>query len=427
VETPVLELPVQRAARGEEVRNYEQEYVLDDGTRFTMFGNATPLRDAEGHLRGSVSAFVDITERKQAQLKLEQSLSLLRATLESTADGILVVDSNGKFTSYNHKFQEMWGIPESVLQTGADDQVLAYVLDKLLDPDSFICCVKSLYEKPESESFDIIKFIDGRTFERYSQPQRIDGRIVGRVWSFRDITERKQAEAELQKKNAEIEQFIYIVSHDLRSPLVTVKTFLGFLESDIAGSNQARISQDLLFIHSAANKMKLLLDELLEMSRIGRVETTPVRVSLIEVMQEALGALAGVIYELNAEIHLPDTNLMLFGDRPRFCQIWQNLIENAIKYSREDTIPRIELGVQQMNGETVFFVKDSGIGIDPNYHSKIFGIFEKLDHKSSGAGLGLSMVQRIVEKCGGRIWVESEGVDKGSCFLFTLPHVVAQN
>ena len=117
---------------------------------------------------------------------------------------------------------------------------------------------------------------------------------------------------------------------------------------------------------------------------------------------------------------------MLFGDRPRLCRIWQNLIENAIKYSRDEVIPRIELGVQQVNGETVFFVRDNGIGIDPRYHSKIFGIFEKLDPKSPGAGLGLSMVQRIVEKCGGRIWVESEGIGKGSCFSFTLPHAVVQ-
>jgi signal transduction histidine kinase len=118
---------------------------------------------------------------------------------------------------------------------------------------------------------------------------------------------------------------------------------------------------------------------------------------------------------------------MLFGDRPRFCQIWQNLIENAIKYSRDGTVSRIKLGMQQKNGETIFFVKDNGIGIDPQYHSKIFGIFEKMNPKSPGAGLGLSMIQRIVEKCGGRVWVESEGSGKGACFFFTLPHVVVHN
>jgi signal transduction histidine kinase len=123
---------------------------------------------------------------------------------------------------------------------------------------------------------------------------------------------------------------------------------------------------------------------------------------------------------------MPETDLILFGDRPRLCQIWQNLLENAIKYSNVNSIPIIELGFQQTNEETVFFVKDNGIGINSQYHSKIFGIFDKLDSKSPGAGLGLSLVKRIVEKCGGRVWVESEGTDKGSCFYFTLPHVVAQ-
>lgn len=240
----------------------------------------------------------------------------------------------------------------------------------------------------------------------------------------RENEARKLSEEELQKKNTEIEQFIYTVSHDLRSPLVTVKTFMGYLEKDLAEGNQEQLEQDVQFIHHAADKMKLLLDELLEMSRIGRVETPPVKVTLKKVTDEVLVALAGIISERGVDIHPPATDLMLFGDLPRLCQLWQNLIENGIKFCQDDRIPRIELGVQQESGETVFFVKDNGIGIDPQYHSKIFGIFEKMNPKSPGAGLGLSMIQRIVEKCGGRVWVESEGSGTGSCFYFTLPEAV---
>jgi len=239
-----------------------------------------------------------------------------------------------------------------------------------------------------------------------------------------DITEHKQTEEKLHKKNADMEQFIYTVSHDLRSPLVTVKAFLGFLENDMSVNNQERISQDLQFIHGAADKMKLLLDELLELSRIDRVEAPPVRVSLRDVLDEVMGTLAGEIYERKAEITRPESDLILLADRLRLCQIWQNLIENALKYRHDDRILRIELGVQQMSGETTFFVRDNGIGINPQYQTKIFGIFEKLDQNSPGAGLGLSMIQRIIEKCGGRVWVESEGVGKGSCFFFTLPQAI---
>jgi PAS domain S-box-containing protein len=242
-----------------------------------------------------------------------------------------------------------------------------------------------------------------------------------------DLTERLQAEEELLKKNAEIEQFIYAVSHDLRSPLVTIKTFMGYLEKDMSDGNQEQLTQDMQFIHSAADKMKLLLDELLEFSRVGRIETTPVRISLSMLVAEVLDTLAGVISERNIDIRLPETDLLLYGDHPRLCQIWQNLIENAIKYSHHDSITRVELGAQLVNGESIFFVKDNGIGIEPPYHSKVFGIFEKLDPKSPGAGLGLSMARRIVEKSGGRIWVESEGSGTGSCFRFTLPESSLNN
>jgi PAS domain S-box-containing protein len=242
-----------------------------------------------------------------------------------------------------------------------------------------------------------------------------------------DITGHKLTEEKLQKKNADMEQFIYTVSHDLRSPLVTVKTFLGFLESDMSMDDRDRVSQDLQYIHGAADRMKLLLDELLELSRIDRVESPPVNVSLSDVLDEVLGSLAGAINERNVDIHLPVLDMILFGDISRFCQIWQNLIENAIKYSREDSIPRIDLGVKQINEEMVFFVKDNGIGIAPQYISKIFGIFEKLDPKSPGAGLGLSMINRIIEKGGGRVWAESEGIGKGSSFYFTLPNAVVHS
>jgi PAS domain S-box-containing protein len=249
---------------------------------------------------------------------------------------------------------------------------------------------------------------------------------TGILGVYENITKIKQAEIELQKKNAEMEQFIYTVSHDLRSPLVTVKTFMGYLEKDLAEDNKEHLAQDIQFIHGAADKMKMLLDELLEMSRIGRVETLPVKVSFLTVVDEALSDLAGVINERTVEIRRPDTDLMLFGDRPRLCQVWQNLIENAIRYSHGDSSPCIELGVRQESGETVFYVKDNGIGIDPKYHSNIFGIFEKLDPKSPGAGLGLSMVRRIVETYNGRVWVESDGSGQGSCFKFTLPGALYQ-
>lgn len=311
-----------------------------------------------------------------------------------------------------------------------DDELIGKPLETIIDSD---CFASEIISDIFAKGFVSTVELPYRTRTGESVPMLFssslfstDTNTQGSICVATDITARLITEKELQKKNAEIEQFIYTVSHDLRSPLVTMKIFLGFLENDMVTSNQERVSQDLQFIHNAADKMKLLLDELLEMSRIDRVETQPVNVSFMEVVKESLDALAGVITERKVDIHLSATDLMLFGDRQRLCQIWQNLIENAIKYSHDSLIPRIELGVQQICEETVFFIKDNGIGINPQYHSKIFGIFEKLDPKSPGAGMGLSMIKRIVEKGGGRVWVKSEGVGKGSCFFFTMPLAVVK-
>jgi signal transduction histidine kinase len=262
-----------------------------------------------------------------------------------------------------------------------------------------------------------------RIVEVHTSPIQLDDYSV-LFTIIHDITERMSAEEEIKKKNAEIEQFMYTVSHDLRSPLVTVKTFMGYLEKDLASGDREQFEQDIIYINSAADKMKLLLDELLEFSRIGRVESPPVKITFKELAADVLDTMAGIITENAVAIKLTEAELMLFGDRQRLCQLWQNLIENAVKYSSHGTASVIELGWQQENGEPVFFVSDNGIGIEPCYHGKIFGIFEKLDPKSPGAGLGLTMVKRIVENNGGRIWVESAGEGQGSCFRFTLPGAV---
>jgi signal transduction histidine kinase len=236
-----------------------------------------------------------------------------------------------------------------------------------------------------------------------------------------DITEHKRVELQLHKKNTEIEQFIYTVSHDLRSPLVTIKTFLGYLVQDISTDDSKRIDKDMEYIHAAANRVEALLNELLDMSRVGRTTTLKDPVKFQELVAEALDAVAGQISAGKVDVRVSAANPTLFGDRRRLLQIWQNLLDNALKYMGDQSLPCIEIGVEQQQGETVFIVCDNGIGIAHAYHEKVFGIFEKLDMKIGGVGMGLTMVKRIVEAYGGNIRVESEGNGTGSCFRFTLP------
>lgn len=171
--------------------------IQKDGSRVILETNAIPFFDLDGAFKGYRGIDLDITDRKKAQEKLEENISLLNSTLESTADGILVVDLHGIMTAYNSKFLELWGIPEDVAQTRSDAGAITSVLCKLKDPDAFVDKVNRMYAEPDSTSFDVLEFKDGRVFERYSQPQRIGDRIVGRVWSFRNITDRKAAERAL--------------------------------------------------------------------------------------------------------------------------------------------------------------------------------------------------------------------------------------
>ena len=149
---------------------------------------------------GKVLSFRDVTARRRADREIEESLSLLRATLEATTEGILVVDNDGKMVNFNRKFTEMWRIPESVLESRDDNKALAWVLDQLKDPEKFIKKVKELYAQPDSKSYDWLEFKDGRIFERYSQPQKIGGQTVGRVWSFRDVTDRRLMEMTMKRQ-----------------------------------------------------------------------------------------------------------------------------------------------------------------------------------------------------------------------------------
>jgi len=162
--------------------------------------NGAPIINADGTCTSFVGIGNDVTDRKQADQALASSLSLLKATMESTADGILVVDLSGRITLWNHKFSDMWQIPEELLSKHLDELALNYVLQRMVQPEAFLAKVRELYGQPEASSNDQLELADGRIFERYSQPQRIGDDVVGRVWSFFDITERKQAEETLQNE-----------------------------------------------------------------------------------------------------------------------------------------------------------------------------------------------------------------------------------
>ena len=236
-----------------------------------------------------------------------------------------------------------------------------------------------------------------------------------------EISDRIKAEQTLQQKNEELEQFVYIVSHDLKSPLITINTFLGMLQEDIEGNNTEGITEDFQFIREATAKMERLLNALLQLSRVGRIDSSPQTQPVKKLVDDCLHILAGPLQQRRIEVAVAELPHQWHGDPLHFAQLWQNLIENAVKYMGDQPRPRIEVGTEQRAEGLVFYVRDNGIGLAPEQHQRIFNVFAQLDRNSEGTGLGLALVKKIVTIYQGDVWVESAGEGQGSCFCFTLP------
>ena len=231
--------------------------------------------------------------------------------------------------------------------------------------------------------------------------------------------ERSALLADLGRKNAELERFTYTVSHDLKSPLVTIQGFTGMIATDLGPDAPERVRRDLARITGATEKMQSLLTDLLELSRVGRIVNPVENVAFGDLAREAVELLQGQLTEKQVEVRVEEGLPVIKVDRRRLLEVLQNLLENASKFTVPGRTSLVEIGLRP-GGEKAFFVRDNGRGIDPAYAERIFNIFEKLDPKAEGTGVGLSLAKRIVEAHGGRIWTESSGLGSGATFLFTL-------
>ena len=252
--------------------------------------------------------------------------------------------------------------------------------------------------------------------------QAMTDQVANAIENARLFTERVTLNEELEAQNEELERFSYTVSHDLRSPLVTIRGFLGYLRQDAESGDMARFDKDLNRIARAVDKMQSLLNELLELSRIGRITNPPVEVNFKEIVQETLELLSGPLEAGNIRVNVEKDFPTVYVDRLRLAEVIQNLISNAIKFMGDQPRPTIEIGTRGMetDGKPIFYVRDNGIGIEQQYQERIFGLFNRLDPNIEGTGIGLTLVKRIIDNHEGRIWVESES-GKGATFLFTLP------
>jgi len=433
----VLAPYVRRVLAGETIA-YDRTLQRPDGATVQIETHLSPALGPDGSVEGLCVLTVDVTERTRITQALARSVSLLQATLESTAEGILVVDDAGRVTEWNRQFAQLWGVPETLLTNNDGRATLELARDQVRDPEGFIARVCELQASPEAESFDLLELKDGRLIERCSKPQRINGVPVGRVWSFRDVTERQRAREALERANdglemrvaqrtsqlaaahREAETLSYSIAHDLRAPLRAISGYARILCEDMAARLPAEASDLLERIGLNAERMGTLIDALLGFGQLSRQPLTLVRVDLDRVVDEVLGWMQADLEDRRIEVRREPLGTVQ-ADASLARIAITNLLSNAIKFSRGRDPARIEIGRTSVGGETVYYVRDNGAGFDMRYAAKLFGMFQRLHsaNRFEGSGVGLASVQQIVQRHGGRIWAESaEG--EGATFYFTL-------
>jgi PAS domain S-box-containing protein len=421
-----------RDLTNEGLEPYETHCVRKDGSIVDVALTLSPIMESEGMVVGTSVIARNITAQKMAEQERESSLSLLSATLESTNDGILVVDRENNIVRINQMFLEMWGIPAEIVEQG-DEAALGFVLDQLKNPEKFLSKVRELYADLEAKSYDLLEFKDGKIFERYSQPQKIGGETVGRVWSFRDITERQRAADSLQQafeREKEASQslrdldemknaFLEAVSHELRTPLTTVLGNALTLERRGASLSSSDNMEMLKSLSKNARKLERLLSDLLDLDRLARGVLEPhlVDSNISDLVRNTLEDVDMTRHPVEIETD----EVIAMVDAPKVQRIIENLVANAVKYTPPGT--RIWVRVKAEPDALSIIVEDEGPGVPQDLKKEVFEPFLRGKDGPShapGTGIGLALVSRFAELHNGEAWVEDRP-GGGARFQVRLP------
>jgi PAS domain S-box-containing protein len=421
---------------------YEEEgwRVRRDGSRRWMSVVITAIRNRGGTLQGFVRVARDMTERKRSEEALRHSEERMRAILETALDAIIVMDTEGVVHEWNSAAEQMFGftrataigrkLADLIIPVYLREQHVRGLAQHLVEGHGPMLNrrIETMAQRADGSEFPVELAI---TQAGANGETMFTGYIS-------DITQRKQAEEEIRQLNAELEQrvrkrteqlelanreleaFSYSVSHDLRAPLRHINGFVDILQ----GGNMALDEESRGFLNTiadSARQMGKLIDDLLAFSRMGRTElrSAPVKLDTIlaEALQELRGDSRGRDLQWNIQ-PLPEVQ----GDPAMLRQVFINLLSNALKYSREVSPTVIEVKAVETAEEHVISVRDNGVGFDPAYAHKLFGVFQRLHaaHEFPGTGIGLAIVRRVVTRHGGKVWAEGE-VGRGATFYFSLP------
>jgi PAS domain S-box-containing protein len=382
-------------------------------------------------------------ELTRSQQSLEAQTLMLQSVLDSMAEGLVTADEQGKFVLWNPAAEKILGLGAANLSSQEWVEHYGLFLADTVTP--FPTDQLPLLRAIRGEASITEMFVrnpehtEGVWIEASASPlKNEDGVVSGGVVAFRDVTQRRADEQEIHKLNDQLEQrviertaqleaakneleaFTYSVSHDLRAPLRHIAGFCGILMEDCAPQLDAEAQRHLARIQEGTRRMGVLVDELLALARVGRQALTYQPTALNSLVDDVVTLLQPEIESRQVEWKI--ANLPQIDCDPTLMrQVFQNLISNALKYSRNRTPAVIEIGHLEEKGQLTIFVRDNGAGFSMKYADKLFGVFQRLHRTEEfeGTGVGLATVQRIVQKHGGRAWAEAE-VDKGATFYFTL-------
>ena len=407
------------------VRDYALELRRADGHVTPVLYNASVYRDVSGKVVGVFAAARDITERKRAEETLRQANAYNRSLLEASLDPLVTIGPDGKITDVN-------AATEAVTGRSRADLIGSDFCDYFTEPEKARAGYQQVFSEGMVQDYALeLRHDDGHiTSVLYNASVYRDetGQAVGVFAAARDITERKQAEEkvkgyteELRRSNQELEHFAYVASHDLQEPLRAVSSFSQMLAQRYLNKLDADANDFINFIVDGATRMQTLINDLLTFSRVGTRGKPFAPAACGEILQVALGNLDAAIADSGANV-THDPLPMVLADPTQLTQLFQNLCGNAIKFRRPAETPRIHVSAARQDGVWQFDVRDNGVGIESKYFDRIFIIFQRLHEREEypGTGIGLAVCKKIVERHGGRIWVESEP-GNGSTFHFTLP------
>jgi len=406
-------------------RHIEEKGSIDDEAEIiTKSGRIVPV-----HITASVitvggrqivqGIFQDITERRRAEEALQESERKYSTLAESSLTGIYI-DQDGRIAFANNRFAEIYRYPKDEA-VGIESWKVVHPEDR--DMTNAIRAKRLTGEDAPSEYEARGLTKDGETIWIKRRNRRIEykGRpaILGNIV---DVTEQKRAEEELRKINTELNNFVDVVSHDLKNPIIVIHGLASKVLKSYQDTLDERACGYLAQIRASTLRMEALIRDLLALSRIGRVVSTFHNVPSLQIVTKVVSDLEDRLKEKCVELSVADDLPTICCDPERMYQVFENLLVNGIKFTGTADRPVIEIGCRDRGDSHQFYVRDNGIGIDPKHHRRIFEMFHRVQdiEDKDGTGLGLAIVDRIVNNHGGKVWVESEK-GKGAIFYFALP------